>query len=165
MKDIIRKEETDWRTEYGVYAINRDSRLVENTSAVQNYTIELYTDEDESQVSDRLAQRLHDGNDYDYALYAKDLRLVGFVYYDEDNLKRLSDTDIKKLIAGEIIQMFNNNIMNEEGFEPFESWLEDGDVLKDMGMSLEDQNRAMALVRIINEELDHIGVVLNTVTR
>ena len=163
MKDIIRKEETDWMTEYGVYAINRDSRLVENTSAVQNFTIELYSGEDESEVSDRLAQRLHDGDDYDYALYAKDLRLVGFVYYDEDNLKKMSDTDIKKLIAGEIVQMFSNNIMNEEGFEPFMCWLEDGDIFKDMGMSLEDQNRAMAIARRISEELDHIGVQLDTV--
>ena len=82
MKRIAIFEETDWASEFGVYAINRDSRLVENTSAVQGITIEIYEDKDESEVSDLLAQRLREGLDYDYALYDGQLHLVGFAYFD-----------------------------------------------------------------------------------
>lgn len=66
MKQVITKQEVDWATEYGVYAINRDTRLVENTSGVTGITVEIFY-----------------GLDYDYALYDGSLHLVGFAYFSE----------------------------------------------------------------------------------
>lgn len=83
MKQVITKQEVDWATEYGVYAINRDTRLVENTSGVTGITVEIFYGLDENEVSNRLAERLRNGLDYDYALYDGSLHLVGFAYFSE----------------------------------------------------------------------------------
>ena len=72
--------EVDWATEYGCYAVNRDSRIFENTSYLDDATIEVFTDTDENDVANALAERLHKGLDYDYALYDGQHRLVGFAY-------------------------------------------------------------------------------------
>lgn len=83
MKIKINKEEVDWLYEYNVYAINRDTRLFENTSGVPGITMEIFWDLDEGEVSSRLAERLREGLDYDYALYSKGHTLVGFAYFEE----------------------------------------------------------------------------------
>lgn len=82
MKQIINKEETDWMVDYGVYAINRDTRLFENTSSVSGATIEIFYGLDENEVSTVLAERLRNGLDYDYALYDSKHRLCGFAYQE-----------------------------------------------------------------------------------
>lgn len=82
MKQVITKQEVDWATEYGVYAINRDTRLVENTSGVTGITVEIFYGLDEGEVSDRLAERLRNGLDYDYTLYDSSLHLVGYAYFE-----------------------------------------------------------------------------------
>ena len=83
--DIISKDgmEVDWMTEYGCYAVNRDTRLFENTSFLNNATIEVFTDTDENDVANTLGKRLWEGLEYEYALYDKQLHLVGFAYYNE----------------------------------------------------------------------------------
>jgi hypothetical protein len=78
--DIINDREVDWATEYVCYAVNRDSRIFENTSYLDNFTIEVFTDTDENDVANALGERLSDGLDYDYALYDGQHRLVGFAY-------------------------------------------------------------------------------------
>ena len=82
--DIISEKgmEVDWMTEYGCYAVNRDSRLFENTSFLNNATIEVFIDTDENDVANALGKKLWDGSEYEYALYDKQLRLVGFAYYN-----------------------------------------------------------------------------------
>ena len=83
MKQIINTEETDWAAEFGVYAINRDTRLFENTSGIPGITIEIFYGLDEGEVSDRLGQRLRDGLDYEYALYDGSHHLCGYAYFDD----------------------------------------------------------------------------------
>ena len=83
--DIISEKgkEVDWMTEYGCFAVNRDSRLFENTSFLNNATIEVFVDTDENDVANALGKRLWDGLEYEYALYDKQLHLIGFAYYNE----------------------------------------------------------------------------------
>ena len=73
----------DWMTEYGCYAVNRDSRLFENASFLSDTTVEVFTDTDENDVANALGERLYDGLDYDYALYDGQHRLVGFAYRND----------------------------------------------------------------------------------
>lgn len=82
MKRVITTDEIDWAQEFGVYALNRDTRLFENCSGVPGITVEIFKDMDESYVSDMLAARLRDGLDYDYALYDGLHFLVGFAYFN-----------------------------------------------------------------------------------
>ena len=78
--DTINGREVDWATEYGCYAVSHDSRLFENTSFLDDFTVEVFTDTDEDDVANALGDRLSDGLDYDYALYDGQHRLVGFAY-------------------------------------------------------------------------------------
>ena len=85
-KKIIKlKDETDWAFDFGVYAVNRDSRMFENTSWTKGLEAEIYDsneeDFDENRVADALAEVFDDERgDYEYALYDGMHRLVGFVY-------------------------------------------------------------------------------------
>ena len=83
MKIKINKEEVDWLFEYGVYAINRNTNLFENTSGVPGITIEIFWGLDEGEVSARLTERLNNGLDCDYALYSKGHALMGYAYFEE----------------------------------------------------------------------------------
>lgn len=83
MKQYIKTEETDWLRDYGVFAVNRDTRLFENTSGVKGSVIELYFGLDEGEVSNVLADFLRTGSDYDFALYTSKHELCGFVYSPE----------------------------------------------------------------------------------
>ena len=85
-KVIILKKETDWATEFGAYAVNRDSRLFENTSCTTGMKLELYDskeeDFDENEVANALARVFSDERiDYEYALYDTQHHLIGFAYY------------------------------------------------------------------------------------
>lgn len=80
MEKVRLSEETDWEFEYGVYAINRDTRIFENTSCTEGMTMELYKGFDESDVSRMLADRLRNGGDNEFTLYNYNHELVGFVY-------------------------------------------------------------------------------------
>lgn len=82
MRKVITENEINWAAEFGVWAINRDTRLVENCSGVPGIIVEIYENKDESEVSDLIAARLRDGLDYDYALYDDSMFLVGFAYFE-----------------------------------------------------------------------------------
>lgn len=74
----------DWEKEYGVKALNRDSRVFEYWSDGYDMVVVLYENEDEYDVSDELANKvLRGGCDYEYALYNDNLELVGFVLTTE----------------------------------------------------------------------------------
>lgn len=73
--------ETDWATEFGAYAVNRDTRIFENTSFTEGMFVEIFEDADENDVANKLGERLRDGLEYEYALYDGSHRLIGFAYY------------------------------------------------------------------------------------
>lgn len=68
--------------------------------------------------------------------------------------------EIKKAVAGQIIAMIENNIINENGVEMFEGWLEDGDVFFNNGMSEEDIETAMGYAHAVSDALDTINQIL-----
>lgn len=80
-------EETDWwfTNNRNLYAVNRDTRMFENTSYTQGMVMELYRDEDENDVANALGARLRDGKEYEFVIYDASHRLVGFVYYPEED--------------------------------------------------------------------------------
>lgn len=83
--------ETDWyfTNNYHLYAVNRDTRMFENTSYTEGLVMELYTDTDENDVANALAEVFNDWRgDYEFALYNEKHELVGFVYRGEDEPKK-----------------------------------------------------------------------------
>ena len=72
----------------------------------------------------------------------------------------MTNIEIKKAVAGQIIAMLSNNILEECGYEPFIGWLEDGDAFYYAGMSEEDIEKAMALVKKIEDNIENISVAL-----
>ncbi len=90
-KHIIRLgQETDWwyTNNMNLYAQNRDTRMFENTSYTEGLVLELYTDTDENDVAEALAEVFNDERgDYEFVVYNSRHELVGFVYrrVDEDD--------------------------------------------------------------------------------
>lgn len=83
---LVGNGEVDWGTEFGVYAINRYSRLWENTSYLTNTTIVIFNSEDpsfdESKVATDLTESLSDRYDCeDYDLYNGKHQFVGYAYH------------------------------------------------------------------------------------
>lgn len=72
----------------------------------------------------------------------------------------MSDNEIKKKVVEQIIAMLDNNILNEWGIEHFIGWLEDGIVFLNMGMSVEDTEKAMEYARKVADHLDAISEIL-----
>ena len=70
--------------------------------------------------------------------------------------------EIRKLVVEQIIAMWQNNILNENGFEEFVGWLEDGDVFFNMWMSDEDINEIMEFVHRIQNQVDELTWLLST---
>ena len=83
MKKTLTNVTVNWKEDFGVYAINRDSRLYEDVSDhTDGLTIEIHKDVDPDDVADIIAERYHDVPwfDIDYTLYTEDRKLVGFAY-------------------------------------------------------------------------------------
>ena len=80
-------EATDWYTAIKgrrIKAVNRDSRLFEETSRTEGMTMILFPrDTDPNDVAGALGHFLWSGKDYEYALYDTQNRLVGWAYYPE----------------------------------------------------------------------------------
>lgn len=74
--------EVDWWLEYHAYAVNRDSRLFENSSPSCNLVVEVFPSTDENEVANILGKRLWEGKEYDYALYNEQHEFIGFAYYE-----------------------------------------------------------------------------------
>lgn len=64
--------------------------------------------------------------------------------------------EIVKMVTEQVINMWNNNVLNEYGAESFIGWLEDGDVFINNGMSEKDVNKAMEMVNEIAPLVDEL---------
>ena len=69
---------------------------------------------------------------------------------------------IKKIIAEQIGNMWENNILHENGFEGIVGWLEDGDVFINAGYTEEETEEIMAVVRRIQDRVDDLSWILAT---
>lgn len=76
----------------------------------------------------------------------------------------MKTTEIKKELVRQIIAMLDNNILNENGVEMFEGWLEDGDVFFNQGWSEADIKEAMFYARRVSAALDVINYTLGDFT-
>ena len=85
VENYIEDAEVDWATEYGVYAINHETRLCENTSQLFGTSIVIY-DSNDSKFDEGVVSRdlinAESEMDYfeDYDLYNSEHQLVGYAY-------------------------------------------------------------------------------------
>ena len=70
--------------------------------------------------------------------------------------------EIKKIIAEQIGNMWENNILHENGYEGIVGWLEDGDALINAGCTEEETNEIMEVVRRIQDRVDDLSWILAT---
>lgn len=81
VEKYVEDGEVDWGTEFGVYGVNRDTRICENTSYLINTTIVVFDSEDpsfdECDVSNEILKM---GGREDYDLYDGQHYLVGYAY-------------------------------------------------------------------------------------
>ena len=71
--------------------------------------------------------------------------------------------EIKKLVVEQIIAMWQNNILNENGFEEFVGWLEDGEVFTyDASLTKKDIEEIMDFVHRIQNRVDDLSWILST---
>ena len=73
---------------------------------------------------------------------------------------RMTDEEIKKAVAEQLVGMIDNNIVRECGVESFRGWLEDGEVFFNNGMTEEEIERAMAYADELETAVDKINHVL-----
>lgn len=74
------EEETDWWYKYGIYALNRDTQMFENTSYTKNLVMYLYNGVEEDEVSAKLNKwKKVNNREEDFTLYNINRVLVGFV--------------------------------------------------------------------------------------
>lgn len=72
----------------------------------------------------------------------------------------MTDNEIRKAVASELVAMIRNNLIGEFGPESFRGWLEDGDSFFNGGMTEEEVERAMALADRLDGVVDVINDVL-----
>lgn len=70
--------------------------------------------------------------------------------------------EIKRIIAEQIINMWENNILHENGFEGIVGWLEDGDLFIQAGYDEEETNEIMEVVKRIQDRVDDLSWILAT---
>ena len=61
---------------------------------------------------------------------------------------------IKKIVAEQVSNMIENNIVCDCGYESFIGWLENGDVFINDGYSEEETDEIMAYVREVADDID-----------
>ena len=64
--------------------------------------------------------------------------------------------EIVKAVVEQLSNMLENNTIHENGFESFEGWCADGEVFTNNGMSDEDADKCMDLVRKVSPDLDNL---------
>ena len=109
-----------------------------------------------------------DRNDYFACLeslnFATDLDVI--LYFEEgklpDGYKRptMTITEIKKIVAEQLMAMIQNNIINDCGVESFRGWLEDGDVFANLNMTDTEIEMAMFYVDELEGAVDKINHTL-----
>ena len=68
----------------------------------------------------------------------------------------MSDSEIRKAVASQIVNMIENDVLRDCGGESLIGWCEDGEVFFNNGMSEEDIEKAMQYVREINDAVTDI---------
>ena len=69
---------------------------------------------------------------------------------------------VKQMVAGQLINMLDNNVLNANGYEPFTGWLEDGGVFFAADeYSDKEIEQAMKLVHEIADAVDDISWMLD----
>lgn len=68
--------------------------------------------------------------------------------------------EIKRIITEQIIGMWENNILHDNGFEGIVGWLEDGDLFIQAGYDEEETNEIMEVVRRIQDRVDDLSWIL-----
>lgn len=68
----------------------------------------------------------------------------------------MTNTEIKIIVAQQIINMIENDIINDYGGESFLGWLGDGEVFRLNGMNEEDTLQAINLAKGIDDEITFI---------
>ena len=87
-------------------------------------------------------------------------------FYEEgvlpDHYKRpeMTDKEIKRVVAEQLANMIENNLVNGYGVESFRGWVEDGDTFAELGLTDGEIERAMKLVAEIETATDTINEVL-----
>ena len=74
----------------------------------------------------------------------------------------MTHKEIKKAIAEQIIGMWENNILRENGYEGIVGWTEDGDVFINAGYTEEETNEIMEVVKRIQDRVDDLSWILAT---
>ena len=64
--------------------------------------------------------------------------------------------DVIKAVAGQIINMIDNDVLCENGIEPFELWSDEGEVFDDGANSEEFISECMELVRKVAPIVDNL---------
>lgn len=72
----------------------------------------------------------------------------------------MDSKEIKRIIAEQIIFMWENNILHDNGFEGIVGWLEDGDLLIQSGYTKEVTEEIMEFVRRIQDRVDDLSWIL-----
>ena len=73
-------------------------------------------------------------------------------------------TKAKQMVAGQIINMLDNNVLRGYGGESFIGWLEDGDVFYNAECYTDEEiEEAMKLAREIAPKLDEVSWKLEVV--
>ena len=70
--------------------------------------------------------------------------------------------EINKAITEQIIGMWENNILQENGFESIVGWTEDGDVFINAGYTEEETEQIMEFVKRIQDRVDDLSWILAT---
>lgn len=74
----------------------------------------------------------------------------------------MTNKQINKAIAEQIIGMWENNILQENGFEGIVGWTENGDAFINAGYTEEETEEIMAVVRRIQDRVDDLSWTLAT---
>lgn len=70
--------------------------------------------------------------------------------------------EINKIITEQIIGMWENNILHENGYEGIVGWLEDGDALINAGYSEVEVAEIMVRIKAIQDRIDDLSWILDT---
>lgn len=70
--------------------------------------------------------------------------------------------EINKIITEQIIGMWENNILHENGYEGIVGWLEDGDALINAGYNEAEAAEIMSKIKIIQDRIDDLSWILDT---
>jgi len=74
----------------------------------------------------------------------------------------METSEIKKIVAEQICNMFENNILGENGGESFVGWLEDGDIFLNQGLPEDDIYRTFTEEEV-NEIMDFVHGIADLV--